>query len=83
MATRLTAHAMMMMERRGIALNWVEDTMRTPSVVREDEKDKSLSLAFRQVPEADDKWLRVVYRMEDQTHVVVTAFFDRNQERRI
>ena len=83
MATRLTAHAMMMMERRGIALNWVEDTMRTPSVVREDEKDKSLSLVFRQVPEADDKWLRVVYRMEDQTHVVVTAFFDRNQERRI
>lgn len=81
--TRLTAHAMSMLQRRGIALEWVEGTIRSPSVARVDEKDKNLMLAFSQIPAAGDKWLRVVYRLEEHTYVVVTAFFDRNQERRV
>ena len=58
--THLTAHATLMIQRRGIALEWIDDTMRTPAVVREDIADKGLTLAFRQIPEAGDKWLRVV-----------------------
>ncbi len=81
-AVRLTAHAVLMMRRRGIALEWIEDTLRSPASVREDVRDQTLNLAFRQIPQAEDKWLRVVYRMDKPAHVVVTAFFDRNQEKR-
>lgn len=80
--TRLTAHAELMLDRRGLKMDWIEDTLRDAAIVRHDERDPTLNLAFRQIPEAGDKWLRVVYRMDKQTHVVVTAFFDRNQENR-
>lgn len=73
-ATRVTAHAWLMMRRRGIALEWIEDTLRAPASVSVDERDQTLNLAFKQVLQAGDKWLRVVYRMEQHTHVVVTAF---------
>jgi hypothetical protein len=81
-STRLTAHAALMLRRRELALEWVEDTLRAPTIVREDERDPTLSLAFKQIQQAEDKWLRVVYRTDKHTHVVVTAFFDRNQEKR-
>lgn len=82
-STRLTAHAALMLQRRHIALEWVEDTLKVPTIVRDDERDPTLKLAFRQIPQAGDKWLRVVYRMENiHTHVVITSFFDRNQESR-
>ena len=79
---RLTAHAQMMLNRRELKMEWIEDTLRAATIVRHDERDPTLKLAFRQIAEAGDKWLRVVYRMDKQTHVVVTAFFDRNQENR-
>ncbi len=47
-----------------------------------DESDPTLNHAFGQIQQAGDKWLRVVYRMDKHTHLVVTAFFDRNQEKR-
>jgi hypothetical protein len=82
-ALRLTTHSEEMLQRRSIKLEWVEDTLRTPTSERADPRDPTLTLAFRQIPEAGDKWLRVVYRIENRiTHVVVTAFFDRNQESR-
>ena len=81
-STRLTAHAQLMMERRRIALEWVEETIRDPSSVRTDDRDGRLTLAFRRIHVSDGKWLRVVYRQEGQICVVVTAFFDRNQEKR-
>jgi ethanolamine utilization cobalamin adenosyltransferase len=80
-ATRLTIHAKQMLERRSIKLEWVEETLRMPTSERADQRDPTLTLAFRQIPEMRDKWLRVVYRKEnDHSRVVVTAFFDRNQE---
>ncbi|MDE2446044.1 MAG: DUF4258 domain-containing protein [Alphaproteobacteria bacterium] len=71
-----------MRKRRELKLEWLEDTLRDPILVKADERDPTLRLAFRKIPEARDKWLRVVYRMEKHTHVVVTAFFDRDQEKR-
>lgn len=80
-STRLTSHARLMLRRRAIALEWVEDTLRLPSIEMDDARDSTLKLAFRQIPQAGDKWLRVVYRMENNdVHVIVTAFFDRNRE---
>jgi hypothetical protein len=71
-----------MIRRRGIEGGWIEETLRSPAIERQDPNDGSLTQAFRRIPESGDRWLRVVYRMENQTHVVITAFFDRNQERR-
>jgi hypothetical protein len=80
-STRLTSHARLMLRRRAIALEWVEDTLRRPSIEMDDARDSTLKLTFRQIPQAGDKWLRVVYRMENNhVHVIVTAFFDRNRE---
>lgn len=81
-ASRLTAHAMLMIRRRAIEEEWVEETLRAPAVEKRDPNDGSLIQALRRIPEAGDKWLRVVYRMDNRTHVVITAFFDRNQEKR-
>ena len=82
-STRLTTHARLMLQRRAIALEWVEDTLRLPSIEMDDARDSTLKLAFRQIPQAGDKWLKVVYRVENShVHVIVTAFFDRNQESR-
>jgi hypothetical protein len=70
-----------MLQRRAIALDWVEDTLRHPSIEMDDIRDSTLKLAFKQIPQAGDKWLRVVYRMENNhVHVIVTAFFDRSRE---
>lgn len=79
---RLTRHAQLMIERRRIEVKWIEDTIDAPDTTRQDDRDESLILAFRRVPEADGRWLRVVYRREGPLCVVVTAFFDRNQEKR-
>lgn len=79
---RLTLHAQLMMDRRRIELEWVEDTLRAADTERKDESDKSLTLAFRRIPAAGGQWLRVVYRQEGQICIVVAAFFDRNQEKR-
>ena len=79
---RLTAHAAQMTRRREIELTWIEDTLRNPTAQRADERDPSLKLSFRKIEQAGGKWLRVVYRMDNFTHLVVTAFFDRNQEKR-
>lgn len=80
---RLTAHASLMLSRRSISPEWIEDALRNPESERTDDRDTSLKLAFRKIPQAGSKWLRVVYRMENKhTHVVVTSFFDRNQEGR-
>lgn len=80
-ATRFTAHASLTLWRRSIAQEWVEDTLMNPALKRVDNRDPSLTLACRQIPEAGGKWLRVVYQMENKhTNVVVTTFFDRNQE---
>ena len=63
-STRLTAQASLMLQRRGIALEWDEDTLRLPSIEMDDARDSTLKLAFKQIPQAGDKWLRVVYRGE-------------------
>ncbi len=68
--------------RRALKLEWVEDTLRQPELKRVDERDATLNLAFRQIHDAGGRWLRVVYRRDGHTNVVVTAFFDRNQEKR-
>ena len=81
-ATRLTTHAAEMLQRRGLALEWVEDTLLNPTVVKVDASDPTLKLAFKQVEQAGNKWLRVVYRMDKNTHLVITASFDRDQEKR-
>jgi transposase len=81
--TRFTVHASQMLQRRSIKVEWVEDTLRMPTSERADQRDSTLKLAFRQISEAGNKWLRVVYRIENKnTHIVVTAFFDRNEESR-
>lgn len=80
-STRLTTHAAEMLARRGLALEWIEDTLRDPTITKTDESDPALKLAFRKIRQADDKWLRVVYRMDKSDHLIITAFFDRGMEK--
>lgn len=77
-----TKHALEMMDNRNIQMDWVEFTLAKPETTKIDERDTSLVLAFRKIPAFDMRWLRVVYRETEIGKLVITAFFDRNQENR-
>jgi Domain of unknown function (DUF4258) len=71
-----------MMVSRGIDESWVQQTVLHPETTKQDVRDASLVLAFRKIPAFDNRWLRVVYRKTEIGLLIITVFFDRNQESR-
>lgn len=65
------------MSERGLRREWVELTLREPTVCRPDPLRSGRFQAFRRIPEFEGRWLRVVYETEEAGWIVVTAFFDR------
>ena len=74
-------HALDQVVERRIDRDWVERTLREPSFVREDPRRDGTWWAFRQIPEAGGRWLRVVYSERDQDRRIITIFLDRGAER--
>ncbi|PZR08183.1 MAG: hypothetical protein DI532_22445 [Azospirillum brasilense] len=71
------------MERRSIPAEWVEKTISAPDAIEPDPAGGDLLRAWRALPEADGRSLRVVHRHEDpDIVVVVTVFLDRGRESR-
>lgn len=80
---RFTRHALDAMERRSIPAEWVEKTISAPDAIEPDPAGGDLLRAWRALPEADGRSLRVVHRHEDpDIVVVVTVFLDRGRESR-
>jgi hypothetical protein len=81
MPIRLTMHAQDMIEDRKIPVAWVEATITVPDYTQPDPLDAALTRAFRAIPEASGRILRVVYRQDGDETVIVTTHFDRGASR--
>jgi len=81
MPIRLTLHAREAIEDRGLLVDWIETTVTMPERTQPDPLDPTLMRAFRSIPEATGRILRVVYRNDGDETVIVTAHFDRGASR--
>ena len=77
----LTAHAQRVLSERGIAVEWVEETLLGPDEVVPDRDDPELAHALRRIPEFGNRILRVVFNQASRPTRVVTAYFDRTLKR--
>ncbi len=78
---RLTYHAREALERRGIALGWIEAAIAAPDRAGPDPHHPDRTRAITSVPEFGRRVLRVVHRPEGADVVVITAHFDRGVKR--
>jgi hypothetical protein len=75
----ITRHAAERLDRRRIALAWVEETLRCPEWTEADPGDPALMRAFRRIAAMENRVLRVVFsRPGADVYRVITAFFDRD-----
>jgi hypothetical protein len=74
----LTKHAEEAVEKRNLALDWIDRTVATPDFTDVDPADPTLTRSFKAIDEAGGRVLRVVHRSEGNDIVIVTVHFDRN-----
>ena len=70
-------HAMVAMARRGIRVEWVEQTVTNPGLRVRDSDDPELERFFRSIPEFGGRVLRVVANTTVARWRVVSVYFDR------
>ena len=73
-----THHARVVVKRRCIEARWVEEALRCPAKVVQDEQDTELKRYLYRVAEYEGRVLRVVANTASRPVLVVTAFFDRS-----
>ena len=76
-----TKHAETVMAERRIDPIWVERIIRSPERSGSDPMSPERTRVFGRVAEFGGRWLRVVYEVETEAILIVTAFFDRNAGR--
>ena len=74
-----TGHFGDMLKERAIEREWVDRTIQRPD--RTEDHDDGTRHFIRQIPEFEDRWLRVVVNITVQPERRVTAFFDRRLRR--
>jgi len=79
----LTAHAARVIAARKIELEWVARVVSNPARIEPDAEDPVLVHALGRIPERDDRVLRVVYNNSRSPWLIVTAYFDRREKRRL
>lgn len=70
-----------MLRERGIKRTWVDAALENPD--RTEEHDDGTRHFIKQIPEFDNRWLRVVVNVIVFPEKRVTAFFDRRLRRMI
>jgi len=78
-----TVHALDVIERRRLRLEWVERTVAAPEQRIRDSRDEALERFFRRIPESDGRVLRVVVNARSDPWRVVSAFFDQSMRGRL
>ncbi len=73
-----SAHFRDMMEERGISQEWVDRVLQEPD--RTEDHDDGTKHYLKQIPEYDDRWLRIVVNVQMKPNRLVTPFFDRRLE---
>ncbi|MGH7094148.1 MAG: DUF4258 domain-containing protein [Stellaceae bacterium] len=74
----LTKHAQEAIDKRSLALDWIERTVAIPDFTHPDPSDPTLRHSFKAIDEAAGRFLRVVHRSEGNDIVIVTAHLDRD-----
>ncbi len=77
---KLTEHAKIRLEKRRIALEWIEKTLFYTTRIEPDKKDPELLCALSIIPESADRILRVVYKPTQDTLKIITFYFDRSMK---
>lgn len=75
-----TKHFWGMLDERGITREWVERTENEPDQTQ-DHEDGTRHF-IKQIPEFDNRFLRVIINVKDFPNRRVTAFFDRRLRRK-
>lgn len=73
----LTEHARDAMKRRGIRLEWLEQTLAAPQLRQPDEMDHELEHRLAVIPESGNRVLRVIVNTRVAPQRVITLYFDR------
>ena len=75
---RLSKHAEEAVEKRNLALEWIERTISAADFSRVDPNDPTATRSFETIAEAGGRILRVVHRPDGNDILVVTVHFDRD-----
>jgi Domain of unknown function (DUF4258) len=78
---RLTKHAQEAIEKRDIAVDWVEVTVNTPDSVGPDPRHPERTRSYKAITERGGRVLRVVHRPDGEDIVVIAVHFDRGARR--
>ncbi len=73
-------HFQDMMKERGIQRDWAEQAVDRPD--RTEDHDDGTTHYIKQIPEFENRWLRVVVNTTSVPEKIVTAFFDRRLRRK-
>ena len=79
MSYELTEHARDALEKRRIALEWVEHAFDVPEATEADPIDPDLEHRLARIPEWGNRVLRVIVNGKTTPPRIVTAFFDRRR----
>ena len=73
----LSAHAMAVIAKRNIHVEWVERVLASPGLLEHGAVAAGLTSALGKIAERDGRILRVVYNADVEPLRVVTVYFDR------
>jgi uncharacterized DUF497 family protein len=79
---RLTQHARDALEKRQIAVAWLERVLARPEWTEPDPVDAALEHRLAAIPELGNRVLRVVVNTSASPPRVITAYFDRRRTKR-
>ena len=75
---RLTKHAAEAMQRRNIAIEWVEATLNAPDFTEADPRHPERIRSYKAIAAFGGRILRVVHRRDGRDMIVITVHFDRS-----
>jgi hypothetical protein len=75
-----TVHFKDMLNERGIKLEWADRTVQEPDKI--EDHDDGARHFIKQIPEFENRWLRVIVNVTAIPEKCVTAFFDRRLRRK-
>jgi hypothetical protein len=79
----LTRHAKNALLKRGISMEWLERTLKSPGRTEPDATDPNLEHRVAVIPEHGDRVLRVIIIPHATPVRVVTLYFDRKMKGRL
>jgi len=76
----LTQHARDALQERQIAVEWMERVIAKPALVQPSPRDPTVESRLAEIPEHDDRVLRVVINKAVVPERVVSVYFDRTMK---